>query len=462
MTLQPLTGKAVRSAIQRKRRWLAFVLAIVVVGLAALSPALPRWAASRQEYPPGVIGKFRCFRDCLWLGYGGYHPTVDRIKLAAGNLLDVNVNPVRLDQRSSAGMGECASIGENRQGTVLAAWMMRDDRDGQTYKIYGRRLRTDGSPLGPDFRINTGLSSDVLAHHVSLRVDSQGWFYVLWHAAQTTGQLVRGGAGVFVRIFNPDGLPAAPEVLVSPENRGEMPELAVGANGIAAAVWSDRGQVWGRLLTHTGPYGAASCLDDTPAGALAEFPAAAFGTDGNLMAAWADTRTGGRDVYARILGPDLRPRRPSIRAGDGPVPKAFFRLISVAGTSAGYAVVWMKPGMQCGRWFGSNGNILGDVSAVLPAIAGVATLPQPDGSVLVSNGPSIRVWRLDRRGSGNNVSGLQRPKVLLPAPSRPCEINLAPSHQGIWIAWHDLIDARRIPALGDNFFIMAARVSLRR
>jgi len=77
-------------------------------------------------------------------------------------------------------MGECASIAENRRGTVLAAWMMRDDRDGQTYKVYARRLSTSGSPMEGDFRVNTGLSSSMLAHHVSLRVDTEGWFYILW------------------------------------------------------------------------------------------------------------------------------------------------------------------------------------------------------------------------------------------------------------------------------------------
>jgi hypothetical protein len=304
--------------------------------------------------------------------------------------------------------------------------------------VYARRLRRDGTPLGSDFRVNTGLSSGMLAHHVSLCVDGAGWFYVLWHAARSPGQLVRGGAGVFLRIFNPDGLPAAPEMRVSPETRGAMAELSVAPQGNGAAVWCDRGQVWGRRLTRQGPVGTAVRLDDTPAGHVAEFPAVACGKDGGLLVAWADTRTGGRDVYARLLGSDLRPRSAAIRVGDGPVPTAFFRLISVAATSAGYAVLWLAPDGQCGRWFDERGRALGGVTAVLPATSEVATLPQPDGSVLVSNGRSLRVWR---------PGGLGEEVALLSAPSRPCEVHLAVSRQGIWAAWHDALDMRRLPAL---------------
>ena len=456
-----MTGKGVQSPSVRMRRRLLFVMAIVVVIFIAVSPALPGWRDARLEYPAGISGKLRCLGDCLWLSYGRYHPPIDRIKLAAGSRLKVLVKPVRLDQRTTGGMGECASIGENSQGTVLTAWMMRDGRNEQSYKVYARRLKRDGTAIGPDFRVNTGLSSGMLAHHVSLRVDSQGWFYILWHAARHADELVHGGAGVFVRVYTPDGLPVAPEVLISPGYSGAMPELAVGADGIAAAFWSDQGQVWGRLLTHEGPYGTAQRLDDAPVGAIAEFPSAAFGVDGkSLLAAWADTRTGGRDVYARFLRPDLRPLHPAVRVGGGPVPKAFFRLISVAGTSAGYAVVWLRPGDQCGCWFDTMGNPLSAVSAILPAEAEPGTLAQSDGSVIVSNGRSIRVWRAGANGGQTSAAALPEPVSLLPPPSRPHEVNLARSSEGFWVAWHDSIDARRIPALGDNFFILAARVSL--
>ncbi len=424
---------------------------LAAVLAAALAPAGRYWASARQEYPQGIGGIIHCFRDCLWLGYGGYHPPTNLITMAEGDLLRVYVKPTRLDLRTSAGMGECASVAENSRGTVLATWMMRDERDGQANKVYARKLRFDGTPVTPDYRVNTGASSRMLAHHVCLRVDADGYFYVLWNAARTPNELVHGGSGIFMRVYNPDGVPAAPEAQVSSNLSGAMPELAVSKMGAAVAVWSDNGHVWGRLLSHDGPRGRPSRLDDAPVGAVAEYPAIAFGVDGNLLAAWADTRTGGRDVYARLLDPQLRPIFASIRAGDGPVPNEFFRLISVAGTSAGYALIWMRPGTQRGRWFSHNGRALGSQIDVLPGTSEVATLPRPDGSVFASNGQSIRIWYPDRLG-----------KVipLLPSPSRPNEISLAASREGMWLAWHDSLDRRLIPGLGDNFFIMAARVAL--
>ena len=114
-------------------------------------------------------------------------------------------------------------------------------------------------------------------------------------------------------------------------------------------------------------------------------------------------------------------------------------------------MLWLRPDAQSGRWFDPKGRPLGDAIAVLPATSEVATLPRPDGAVIVSNGRALRTWYPDHLGSE---------VPLLCAPSRPSEVNLAASRQGIWVAWHDSLDARRIPALGDNLFIMAARVSL--
>lgn len=439
----------------RWRRRLVRVVVICTLGLSLMSPAARRWPNARSEYSRDFGGKLRCLRDCLWLGYGLYSPPTNHIRLASSSLLTVQVNPERLDMRTSAGMGECASIAENESGVVFTAWMMRDDRNSQSYKVYGRILSASGAPVGTDFRVNTGISSGMMAHHVSLRVDAAGWFYVLWHAARSTSELVHGGAGVFLRVYDPAGRPGPAEFQISPELRGAMPELAVNADGTAAAVWSDRGQIWGRLLSRDGPTGPAVRVDDTPLGAMAEFPAIAFGPDGRLFAAWTDTRAGRRDVYARMLGSSLIPLHATIKVGDGPVPAAFFRLISVAGTSKGYSVLWLRPGEQAGKWFDVNGHSSssgnGSVVSVLPATSEVATMALRDGGVLASNGRYIRDWYPDHVGA-------EIP--LLTPPSRPSELNLAPGRLGIWVAWHDSLDARRVPALGDNFFIMAARVSL--
>jgi len=435
----------------RRRWWIP--LALVLLLAVAIAPGLGRLPSAAAEYPPGIAGKGRALLDCVAIAYGAYRPRLARIRLGRDGLATL-VPPVRVDQRQLAGMGECASIAVNDAGAVLVAWMMRDPRDGQSYKVYARALNRNGIPRGPDFRVNTGASATMLAHHVSARVDSGGRFAVLWHATRRPDRLVREGAGVFLRRLDGSGQPAGEELQISPELAGEMAEMALGDDDRIAVVWSDAGRLWGRILRADDTLGEPMRLDDAPAGALAEFPAAAFGPRGELLVAWADTRAGGRDVRARRFDRELRPLDASIAVGAGPVPEQFFRLIAVAATDSGWGVVWRRERRAFGRWIGASGRPLGaGEKALLTRGAEVAAAPLSSSELAVSNGRSLCRWR--RGGADAEI-------LLIRRPARPQEISLAPQGDSLWLAWHDAIDARPVPALGDNFYIMAARLRLTR
>lgn len=444
-------GFSARVAEQRAARAPGLRAAAGSAALAAalLAPGAPRWASAFPEYPSGVAGRIRCLVDCALLGWGAFRPRTERIRLEPSPRLTVRVPPFRVDRRALGGMSECASIADNGRGTVLVAWMLRDPRDGQPYKIYARRLDPSGRAVGPDFRVNTGPSAGLLVHHPSIRSDGAGRFAVVWHAAPDARRLVRGGAGVFLRRFEADGRPG-PELRVSPAPSGEMPEMAVGPRDELRVVWSDRGALWGRVVRSDLSMGAARRLDDTPPGAAAEFPAVACQSDGTALAAWVDTRAGGRDVRGRWFDADFRPRGPSFPIGPGPVPRQFFRLVSVAATPFGVAVLWRRPGTAWGCWLSRSGGRLTQAGPVLRGGAEVALLPRPDGAVWATQSRDLVLWSPGRVG----------PAIpLLRPPSAAHEMCLAPARDGLWLAWHDAIDARRLPALGDNYYLMAARVA---
>jgi hypothetical protein len=168
--------------------------------------------------------------------------------------------------------------------------------------IQARRFRADGSPLGPQFQVNTQVFEEQAAPAVAMAPDGQ--FTVAWEAEGEAG-----GPKEFdirARRFLATGAPAGPDFLVNTEYRVDQqrhPDVAwAGALGFMVVWESDddpqpTGQEWnvvGRVYDATG----APATGELQLNTLSEVqldPAVAGHPSGNFVVAWESFTSGGTD-----------------------------------------------------------------------------------------------------------------------------------------------------------------------
>jgi hypothetical protein len=87
-------------------------------------------------------------------------------------------------------MQRSPSVGLDTFGNFVVAWMS-NTQDGSVAGIFGQRYANTGSPLGPEFRINSYTAEAQMEPSVS--VDDAGNFVVVWQSYLQDGS----GSGVF-------------------------------------------------------------------------------------------------------------------------------------------------------------------------------------------------------------------------------------------------------------------------
>lgn len=96
------------------------------------------------------------------------------------------------------------SVDSDASGNFVIVWQGRRG-DELSYGVFGRRFDAQGSPLGPEFRVNSYTTGSQTAASVAMADD--GRFVVAWYDA--------GRARVEARRFAADGTPAAAEFQVN-------------------------------------------------------------------------------------------------------------------------------------------------------------------------------------------------------------------------------------------------------
>jgi hypothetical protein len=165
-------------------------------------------------------------------------------------------------------------------------------QDGSQFGVFGQRYQSSGAPLGPEFRVNTFTTGQ--QHHASVATDSSGNFVVVWTSDEQDGS----SWGVFGQRFLSSGAPAGPEFRVNSYTATLQgyPSLAFEPSGSFLVVW------------HTGV-----CIPDPP-------PCVQSNISGQRYAG-----------SGTALGPEFRVNTHTT---------GFQILPSVAGDSSGFIVVW--------------------------------------------------------------------------------------------------------------------------
>lgn len=222
------------------------------------------------------------------------------------------------------------SITALNNGGFFVAWTdsSRTPPDDSTEQVRGRLFNPDGTPVGPDFLMNTTFLRGQL--DVDVNVLSDGKIVAVWNDNSQTGG-DDSGYSVRGRVFNQDGTPhTANDFLINTVTGGFQisPVVAPLPDGRFAVSWYDRGaavtndsdSIRVRVMNADGTGSTAEFQVSTTGAGLQGPPMIAVLTDGRIVIAWGDGSMAPPDtsslaVRASVFFPD-GPRDTSFGPGD--------------------------------------------------------------------------------------------------------------------------------------------------
>jgi hypothetical protein len=169
-------------------------------------------------------------------------------------------------------------------GNALAVWRQSD---GVRFNVWANRFSVASNTWGSAVLIETDDEGD--AHDPRIAIDLNGNAIVVW--PQDDGNTTTNvWANRFAAVSNTWG--SAQMLEVSPGDVGSRPQIAVGPNGDALAVWFQfdgaRSDLWGNRFDATSNTWSGAALIESGAGSGDE-PQVAIGTNGNALIVWSQS-----------------------------------------------------------------------------------------------------------------------------------------------------------------------------
>jgi hypothetical protein len=219
---------------------------------------------------------------------------------------------------TTAGNQVAADVAMNSRGDFVVVW--EDASDPNDFQIRGRRYDASGTPLGPDFVVNsTGGGSET---NPRVAMDVAGNFVVVWRDGRGAGVgdgLDGSGHGVIARRFDPTATPLGAEFVVNTNHTaGDQAAgaIAMAPDGEFVIVWEDLSgfggfgrDLFARRYHPSGePLGAPFPVNDLVADQQAE-PSVAITDCGDVAIVWPDSTA--NDIHVRLFDCVNAPRGPS-------------------------------------------------------------------------------------------------------------------------------------------------------
>jgi cysteine-rich repeat protein len=201
-----------------------------------------------------------------------------------------------------------------QSGEAVVVWQS-DGQDGSGWGVYAQAYSQDGTPLGPEIRVNEATTGDQMHPDVAMLED--GGYVVVWESFDEA----EVSQGVLMRRFDPNGTPRSAETPVAedlPVDPGQQgPRVAAGVDGFVVvwqgwAVDGDGWGVFGRMFStggtpKTGALELAEQWQDDQSR-----PAVAMDGSGSFVAVWEDRSSGDRylrgrrfDISGQAMGPEM-------------------------------------------------------------------------------------------------------------------------------------------------------------
>ncbi len=198
-----------------------------------------------------------------------------------------------------------SSVASDSSGNFVVTWISYT-QDGSSYGIFGQRYASSGAPLGPEFRVNTYTTG--YQQNPSVAVDTAGNFVVVWRSYQD-GSAV----GSFGQRYASSGTPLGPEFRVNTYTTGGQgyPTVAADTAGNFVVVWRSYSQD-GSLF---GVFGQRYASGGTPLGPEfrvntyttnnQSFSSVAADSFGNFVVVWQSFGQDGSNngVFGQRFGP---------------------------------------------------------------------------------------------------------------------------------------------------------------
>jgi hypothetical protein len=250
-----------------------------------------------------------------------------------------------------------SSVASDSSGNFVVVWGS-SLQEGSFSGIFGQRYDSSGSRLGPEFQVNTYTTSD--QRDAAVASDASGNLVVVWTSNTEDGSAL----GVFGQRYAASGTPLGPEFRVNSYTTGSQsaPAAAFDPSGNFIVVWQAYGQdgpsdgVFGQRFAASGaPLGGEFRVNTFTTNAQAT-PSIATDGSGNFVVVW---RSSGQDgsssgVFGQRyagsgvpLGPEFRVNTWTTNAQFGP---------AVAADAAGnFVVVWSSAGQDGNPGYGGGG-----------------------------------------------------------------------------------------------------------
>jgi hypothetical protein len=254
-------------------------------------------------------------------------------------------------------------VASDESGNFVVVWQSLN-QDGYGYGVFGQRYASAGAPLGPEFRVSTHTPS--FQGFPSIATGSSGDFVVAWQSFLQDGSYF----GVFGQRFAGSGTPVGPEFQVNTFILGYqyVPDVASDASGNFVVTWMSYGEdgsfaaVFGRRYASSGPPLTSEFLVNTYTTYSQGFPSVAADSSGGFVVVWVSPPDGSifgifGQRYASSgspFGPEFRVNTYTTSYQSGP---------AVAANSSGNFVVVWQSDTQDGSGYGVYGQ---RYSAIVP------------------------------------------------------------------------------------------------
>jgi hypothetical protein len=229
-------------------------------------------------------------------------------------------------------------------GNFVVVWESRE-QDGSQGGVFGQRYATSGTPLGPEFRVNT--VTVFYQNEPAVAAAASGDFVVVWASPQQDGSL----SGVFGQRYAGSGAPSDPEFRVNTYTTSgqNLPAVAADPSGNFVVVWSSNGQdgsslgVFGQRYASSGAPLGTEFRVNTFTTNYQRFASVASDSAGNFVVVWEDQGQDGSlaGVFGQRYASSGVAVAPEFRVNTY-TTNVQYRPVVAMGASGEFVVVWMS------------------------------------------------------------------------------------------------------------------------